>query len=206
MARYTGPRLRVLRALNAELPGLTRKRAERRPYPPGQHGLDLARRGKVSTYKKQLQEKQKLRYNYGISEGQFRRYVREAKKVKGATDLALLVFLESRLDNAVFRAGFAPTIPAARQLLIHGHFLINGAKLDRPSYRVRPGDTIALRERSKKIELIKASMADPSLSRPSWLEVDVAAMSATVRELPSAEDVPVLIDPSLIIEYYSKTL
>ena len=137
MARYTQPRLRRVRALGVQLPGLTTKNSETRPYPPGQHGQ--ARRGKASEYALRLREKQKLVFNYGLSEKQMRRIVEEARKTKGNTGEVILTLLERRLDNAVFRAGFAQTIPAARQLVSHGHIRINGKKVDIASYRVRVG-------------------------------------------------------------------
>ena len=140
MSRYTGPKLKKMRGLGVELPGLSRKGGKARPYPPGEHGNK--RRGKDSEYKKQLQEKQKLRFNYGVHERQLRKLMVEARRSNTATGEKLLQFLESRLDNVVFRAGFAPTIPSARQLVNHGHFLVNGKKVDICSYRVKIGDVI----------------------------------------------------------------
>ena len=128
MSRYTGPRVKRMRALGIDLPGLSRKSMWNRPYPPGVHGPKSARRRKMSDFKKQLLEKQKLRFNYGLNEGQFRRLYREAVHSKDPSGDKLVELLERRLDNFVFRAGFAPTIPAARQLVCHGHFLVNGSR------------------------------------------------------------------------------
>ena len=160
MSRYRGPRVRVMRALGVELPGLSRKSTERRPYPPGDHGGK--RRRADSVFGVQLKEKQKLKMNYGITERQMRRQIKLARKSKTAAGVRLLELLESRLDNAVFRAGFAPTLPAARQLVNHGHFLLNGRKTDIPSARVKSGDVIQVREKSKDKEVIKTAL-EPSL-------------------------------------------
>ena len=141
MARYKGPRVKKLRALGVDLPGLSRKSRERRPYPPGQHG-NVGHK-KTTEYGRRLMEKQKLRFNYNVSERQLRRLVKEARSSKTATGQKLLELLESRLDNVVFRAGFAPTIPAARQLTGHGHVTVNGKRVDIASYRVKQGDVIA---------------------------------------------------------------
>ena len=157
MSRYTGPRVKRMRALGLDLPGLSRKSMWDRPYPPGVHGPKSARRRKMSDFKKQLLEKQKLRYNYGLNEGQFRRLYHEAVHSKEPSGDKLLELLERRLDNTVFRAGFAPTIPAARQLVCHGHFLVNGKRLDIPSYRVREGEVISLRERSQNLAAVEAA-------------------------------------------------
>ncbi|MCB9555634.1 MAG: 30S ribosomal protein S4 [Deltaproteobacteria bacterium] len=204
MARYTGPRLRKMRALGVDLPGLSRKSLERRPYPPGQHGQ--RRRGRVSDYGRQLVEKQKLRYNYGVGERQFRRLVKEAKASKMATGEKLLELLERRLDNVVFRAGFAPTIPAARQLTKHGHFMVNGRRVDIPSYRVRVGDTLTIRPRSQELACIKESLAAPALTVPDWLEFDSGQVAARVAALPDSGAVPFDVEVQLVVEYYAKRI
>jgi small subunit ribosomal protein S4 len=206
MSRYTGPRVKRMRALGLDLPGLSRKSMWDRPYPPGVHGPKSARRRKMSDFKKQLLEKQKLRYNYGLNEGQFMRLYREAVHSKDPSGDKLLEFLERRLDNAVFRAGFAPTIPAARQLVCHGHFLVNGKRLDIPSYRVREGDVISLRERSQNLAAVEASLGDVRLARPDWIEFDESNKTATVKELPKVDSVPFPLEIDLVIEYYSKRL
>ena len=206
MSRYTGPRVKRMRALGLDLPGLSRKSMWDRPYPPGVHGPKSARRRKMSDFKKQLLEKQKLRYNYGLNEGQFRRLYHEAVHSKEPSGDKLLEFLESRLDNTVFRAGFAPTIPAARQLVCHGHFLVNGRRLDIPSYRVREGDVISLRERSQNLSTVEAALGDVRLARPDWFEFDEGNKTVTVKSLPKVDSVPFPLEIDLVIEYCSKQL
>lgn len=204
MARHTGPRVKIMRALGADLPGLSRKTRERRPYPPGQHGQ--GRRRKLSDYGRQLQEKQKLRYNYGLGERQFRRIVVEARASRMAAGEKILQLLESRLDNVVFRAGYASTIPAARQLVTHGHFLVNGRRVDIASYRVSEGDVIQPRSRSLNLKPIEESLAAPSLARPDWLEFNADKRITRVAALPPASTVPFEVDVQLVIEYYSQRL
>lgn len=206
MSRYTGPRVKRMRALGIDLPGLSRKSMWDRPYPPGVHGPKSARRRKMSDFKKQLLEKQKLRFNYGLNEGQFMRLYREAVHSKEPSGDKLLELLERRLDNTVFRAGFAPTIPAARQLVCHGHFLVNGRRLDIPSYRVREGDVISLRERSQNLVAVDASLEDVRLARPDWIEFDETKKTATIKSLPKVDSVPFPLEIDLVIEYYSKRL
>lgn len=203
--RMTGPRVKVLRRFgNIQLPGLTRKTASHRQNPPGQHGANHRR--KASEYREHLDEKQKIRLNYGISERQMRIYMKAAISSKLDTGLRLVQLLESRLDNVVFRAGYGATIPAARQLVNHGHILVNGRKVDIASFQVRPNDVITLREKSKKIQVVIDSFATPSIARPSYLEVvDANAMSVKVTSLPAREDVPIAdLKDNLIIEYYSR--
>ena len=195
-----------MRALGLDLPGLSRKSMWDRPYPPGVHGPKSARRRKMSDFKKQLLEKQKLRYNYGLNEGQFMRLYREAVHSKEPSGDKLLELLERRLDNTVFRAGFAATIPAARQLVCHGHFLVNGRRLDVPSYRVREGDVIGLRERSQNLAAVDAALEDVRLTRPDWIEFDESKKTATVKGLPKVDSVPFPLEIDLVIEYYSKRL
>lgn len=206
MSRYTGPRVKRMRALGIDLPGLSRKSMWDRPYPPGVHGPKSARRRKMSDFKKQLLEKQKLRVNYGLNEKQFMRLYREAVHSKEPSGDKLLELLERRLDNVVFRSGFAPTIPAARQLVCHGHILINGKRLDIPSYRVREGDVVSLRERSKNLGIVDAALDDVRITRPEWLEFDEAKKVATVKALPQVDSVPFPLEIDLVIEYYSKRL
>jgi small subunit ribosomal protein S4 len=203
MARYTGPRLRIVRRLGTDLPGLTRKIADRRPYPPGQHGQG---RQRFSEFKKQLYAKQKLRFNYGINESQLRNLFVEAQASREPAGLMLLRYLEQRLDNVVFRAGFAPTIPAARQLVVHGHIQVDGKKVDRPSYRTKPGIQISLREKSRNLKAVEESLGNLSLRYPSYLTVDENAKTATIDQLPGREDVPVQVDETLVVEYYSPRL
>lgn len=202
MARYSGPRLKIVRRFQQPLPGLTQKNGERRPYPPGQHGP--GRRGKLSDYRIRLDEKQKLRCNYGLSERQLRKYFKRAIKIKGDTGALLLQLLESRLDNAVFRAGFAPTVPGARQLVNHGHVRVNGHKVDIASYRLKPNDKITLREKSLKIPVVATTLAARSLELPSYLSFDTDSNVATFTGQPTREDVPVEVQEQLIVEYYSR--
>lgn len=205
MSRYTGPRVKKMRALGVDLPGLSRKTRERRPYPPGQHGQ--GRRKKLSDFGRQLQEKQKLRINYGINERQFRRLVKEARASKKAAGQKLLELLERRLDNVVFRAGLAPTIPAARQLVAHGHILVNGKQVDIASFRVNEGDVIQPRAKSIGLASIEESIQQPSIQRPEWLDVDVDKKLINVSTLPEGEEnVPFDIEVQLVIEYYAKRL
>ena len=204
MSRYKGPRVKILRRFGQQLPGLSRKSLDRRPFPPGQHGQ--SRRRKPSDYRIRLQEKQKLRFNYGVSERQFRRYIKRASNSKMDTGLKLLLSLESRLDSVVFRAGFAATIPAARQLVNHGHVRINGKKVNIPSYEVRPGEVIGLRERSKKIQVVLTCLEAPSISRPAYLDYNKEKLEATFKNVPTREDIPVQIQENLIVEFYSKMI
>ena len=206
MSRYTGPRVKKMRQLGIDLPGLSRKTMWDRAYPPGEHGPRNARRRKESDYKKQLQEKQKLRFNYGLTEKQFRKLFVEAKRSKASTPDQLLEFLERRLDNAVFRAGFAPTIPAARQLVRHRHVLVNGKRVDIPSYRLQVNDEIRLRDKSKELKVVLESLEKPSLQRPEWMRFDEDTKVAKVVELPQPDSVPFPVEMQLIVEYYSKRL
>ena len=204
MSRYTGPRVKVMRALGVDLPGLSRKSIERRPYPPGEHGK--AHRRKESVYGIQLKEKQKLKMNYGLTERQMRRLVKKARSSKLATGTRMLQLLESRLDNVVFRAGFAATIPSARQLVNHGHFMVNGRRVDIASYQVRSGDVLSFRERSRQLEVVKEALATPSLETPEWLEVDANERTAKISAEPTETSVPFPVDVQLVVEYYAKRL
>jgi small subunit ribosomal protein S4 len=204
MARDKGPRLKKMRALGVNLPGLSRKSMKHREFPPGEHGQ--ARRRKPSDYALQLKEKQKLRFNYGLGERQFRRLVAEARRGRKAAGDQLLEFLERRLDNVVFRTGFAPTIPAARQLVNHGHITVNGRRVDVSSFRVKEGDVIRPREKSLKLDVIATSLLEISLMRPDWIDFDEKTLTAKVAALPSPDSVPFPIDVSSVIEYYAKRL
>ncbi|PTD97767.1 30S ribosomal protein S4 [Pseudothauera lacus] len=203
MSRFTGPRLKVQRALGTALPGLSRKSPEERNYPPGQHGMKQKRK---SDYGLRLMEKQKLRFNYGVTERQIQRLFREAKQSKAPTGERLLELLESRLDNFVFRAGFAPTTLAARQLVSHRHVLLNGRSVNIPSIRVRPGDTITLSAAGKRIPSTVECLAEPALSRPEWLSFDGDTVSATVTRCPDASEVPFPIEVQHVVEYYAVRL
>ena len=202
MSRYTGPRLKLIRALGVELPGLTRKSMERRPYPPGQHGA--SRRRKPSVFGLQLKEKQKLRFNYGVSENVLRRVMKKAQRMKGETGLNLLGLLESRLDNVVFRSGFAPTIPAARQLIVHGHVRVNGKKVDRPSYVVKNGMEITPTEKGLKLPVVESTLENVPLKRPEWMNFDDGKKVCTVTEKPDHDSVPFPVEINMVVEYYSR--
>ena len=202
MSRYTGPRLRIIRRLGTPIPGLMRTDPDlRRPYPPGQHGP--TKRKKLSDYALRLMEKQKLRFHYGLSEKQLRKYVAIAFSGKGNSGHVLLSLLERRLDNVAFRAGLAPSMAAARQLVLHGHLAVDGKRVNIPSFQCRPGNVIVVRETSKfkarSVELIK----DPNnLKVPEYLDVTDAAV-ISFRAIPERDSVPLDIDPQLIVEYYS---
>lgn len=203
MSRYTGPRVKIIRALGTELPGLTTKKMERRPYPPGQHGQA---RKKLTEFAIRLREKQKVRLNYGVSERQLRLLMSEAKSGGGATGHKLVELLERRLDNVVFRSGFARTIPGARQLVNHGHVLVNGKRVDIPSYRIEKGDVITIHERSKNFASIAAGAAVADTFQTPWLEVDRANTKATVTTLPDETSVLFPLNLQLVVEYYSQRL
>ena len=209
MARYTGAVCRQCRREGQKLflkgdRCYTDKCAiDRRGYAPGQHGN--ARNKKLSEYGLQLREKQKARRYYGVLESQFRKYYEMANAQKGVTGENLLSILESRLDNVVYRLGFAMSRPEARQLVRHGHFTINGKKVDIPSYLVKPGEVIALKESSRSVDKFKASLeANGSRKAPKWLEFDQNALSAKVVAAPARDDIDLPIEEHLIVELYSK--
>ncbi|HLS91588.1 MAG TPA: 30S ribosomal protein S4 [Limnochordia bacterium] len=209
MARYIGPVCRLCRRegeklfLKGEKCYTEKCPFERRGYPPGQHGQ--GRRQRPTEYGIHLREKQKLRRIYGVLERQFERYYREAARRKGVTGENLLILLESRLDNIVYRLGFAPSRAAARQLVMHGHFTVNGRKVDIPSAQVRPGDVIEVREKSRQIPMIKESVeAATSRGLPAWLELDAEAMRGTVKSLPTRDQIDVQVQEHLIVEHYSR--
>ncbi len=200
MSRYRGPRLRVVRRLG-DLPGLTRKTA-RRAYPPGMHGQA---RKKKSEYCIRLEEKQKLRFNYGITEKQLLRYVRKARRATGSTGQALLQMLEMRLDNTVFRMGMAGTIPAARQLVNHGHVTVNGRVVDIASYQCRAGEIIGVKDREPSKRLVQQNLEFPGLANlPSHLEFDKNNLTGKVNGVVEREWVALQINELLVVEYYSR--
>ena len=202
MSRYRGPRLRIVRRLG-DLPGLTRK-TPRRAYPPGQHGQA---RKKKSEYAIRLEEKQKLRFNYGLSEKQLMRYVKKARRITGSTGQVLLQLLEMRLDNTVFRMGMAPTIPGARQLVNHGHVTVNGRVLSIPSYQCKPGDEIGVRDRDRSRKLVEDNLQYPGLANmPSHLEFDKNKMSGKVNGIIQREWIALQINELLVVEYYSRKI
>jgi small subunit ribosomal protein S4 len=202
VSRYSGPRLKIIRRLGTPLPGLMRTDPDlRRPYPPGQHGP--TKRKKLSDYALRLMEKQKLRFHYGLSERQLRKYVAQAFSGKGNSGHMLLQSLERRLDNVVFRAGFAPSMAAARQMVLHGHIAVNGKRVNIASFSLRPGNVISLRESSKMKPRALEAMKDPNnLKTPEYIDVAEGG-TVTFKTLPEREHVPVDLDPQLIVEYYS---
>ncbi len=201
MARYTGPRTKRSRRARQLLDENKAKYFDRRPYPPGEHG-----RGRIreSQYLVQLREKQKLRHIYGILEKQFRRYYKEANRRSGITGTNLLQLLESRLDNVVYRAGLARTRPQARQLVNHGHFLVNGKKVDIPSYQVRVGDVVMIKERSKDAFPVQHAVDTLDRTSPEWLDVDATERKIVVSMVPSREQIDTEIKEQLVVELYSK--
>ena len=201
MARYTGPKTKIARKFGEAIFGED-KNFEKRNYPPGQHG-NGKRRGKKSEYAVQLMEKQKAKYTYGILERQFSNMFKKASRKKGITGELLLQMCESRLDNTVFRLGIAPTRRGARQLVGHRHITVNGTVVNIPSYQVRQGDVIAVREKSKALEAITNSVASNSNTFP-WLEFNRSELSGTVIAVPEREQIPENIKEQLIVELYSK--
>ena len=200
----TGPRLKVIRRLGTPLPGLTRKSAEKRPHPPGQHGQGKRRTTKTD-YRRRLEEKQKLRYHYGIGERQLRNYFDEAARRRGVTGDQLLGLLERRLDNVVFRLGFAPTIPAARQLVTHGHVLVNGRRVDRASALVSRGDEVALSQKARNIPGVTQSVeSGPQVSLPGYLERGADPYTGRVTGDVTRQDVPFIVDDTAIVEFYAR--
>ena len=201
MARYTGPATRVSRRLRVDLVGGDMA-FERRPYPPGQAGRN---RIKESEYLLQLQEKQKAKYTYGVLERQFRRYYTEANRLPGKTGDNLVILLETRLDNVVYRAGLARTRRQARQLVSHGHFTVNGKKINVPSFRVTQYDIIDVRERSQKMEWFEEAqdrLVDANV--PAWLQVVPDTLRILVHQLPERAQIDIPLQEQLIVELYSK--
>ena len=205
MAIRGRPRLKILRRLGVQLPGLTRKDGERRPTAPGQHGPTGGRR-KKSLFRRRLEEKQKVRFNYGVTEGQMRRYMATANGMPGVTGHNFLALLERRLDNVVFRLGFAPTIPAARQLVTHGHVLVNGRRVDRPSFLTEPGMTVSLGEKAREFAGVLAAVErGPQVKIPGYLALDPdSRFTGRVLAPPQRHDVPFVVEESAIVEHYAR--
>lgn len=199
MSRYTGPKFKLSRRLGVSLSGTGKEL--KRPYPPGQHGQNQRR--KVSEYGLQLMEKQKLRHMYGLSEKQFSNLFVKASKMPGITGETFMILLESRLDNLVYRLGFANTRAGARQLVNHGHITLNGKKATIPSIQVLPGDVIGLRERSRSLASVKEALENRNYL-PSYLEYNETAMEGTYTRLPERSELPQEIDEKLIVEFYSR--
>lgn len=201
MARYTGPKTKIARKFGEAIYGEDKVLAKKN-YPPGQHGAN--RRRKTSEYGLQLREKQKAKYTYGVLERQFRNLFDKAAHTKGITGEVLLQLLESRLDNIVYRLGIAPSRPAARQLVLHKHITVNGEVVNIPSYRVKPGEVVGVREKSKSLEVIADCLTGFNHSKYPWLEWDANTMSGKYLHMPQREDIPETIKEQLIVELYSK--
>lgn len=202
MARYIGPKTKIARRFREPIFGPD-KYLDKKNYPPGQHG-NSRRRGKVSEYGIQLLEKQKAKYTYGVLERQFRKTFVDAQKLQGRTGDNLLKLLEARLDNVVYRIGMAPTRAAARQLVSHRHIVVNGNLVNIPSYRVKAGDKISVRERSKSLEVVVDSLSGRNSSKFPWIEWDNDSMTGTYLNYPERELIPENINEQLIVELYSK--
>jgi small subunit ribosomal protein S4 len=201
MARYTGPKTRIARKLGEPIFGAD-KVLPKKNYPPGQHGLN--RRKKTSEYGVQLREKQKAKYTYGVLETQFRNLFEKAERTKGVTGEVLLQLLESRLDNVVYRLGIAPTRAAARQIVLHKHIVVDGKVVNIPSYSVKPGQVVGVRERSKALEVIENALAGFNHSKYPWIEWEQSSLSGKYLHMPERADIPENIQEQLIVELYSK--
>ena len=200
MARYTGSTYKQARRVGFSI-SETGKELAKRPYGPGQHGQD--RKGKLSDYGNQLKEKQKVRFMYGLNERQFRKTFEEAAKMKGIQGVNFLRLLESRLDNLVYRIGFATTRKGARQLVNHGHVTVNGKKVDIPSYRVKPGDVISLKEDDKNLKVVTESL-EKTTRRVDFITYDEGKKEATYVRMPERNELNADIDEALIVEFYNK--
>lgn len=200
-----GPRKKIVRRLGTPLPGLTGKDAERKPYPPGEHGFHRSHRRK-SEYRLRLEEKQKIRYNYVLREGQLRKYFEKAKRQSGKTGEALLELLERRLDNVVFRLGFARTIPQARQLVTHGHIQVDGRKVDRPGYQVSAGETVSVADRARENpHVVESVERGPAVAIPSFVDLDPDDdYVGRVMGRPARTDVPIVVDEASVVEFYAR--
>jgi small subunit ribosomal protein S4 len=201
MARYTGPKSKIARKFGEPIFGPDKAQAKRN-YPPGQHGNN--RRRKTSEYGTQLKEKQKAKYTYGVLEKQFRNLFEKAQSKKGITGAILIQLLECRLDNVVYRLGIAPTRAAARQLTSHRHITVNGSVVNIPSYQVKQGDIVGVRERDKSMQIITESLLGFNHSKYPWLDWDSNAFAGRFLHIPEREDIPENIKEQLIVELYSK--
>lgn len=201
MARYTGPKSKIARKMGEPIFGED-KVLSRKNYAPGQHGAN--KRRKLSEYGTQLREKQKAKYTYGVLERQFRNLFKKASSSRGVTGEVLLQLLESRIDNVVYRMGIAPTRAAARQLVLHRHVTVDGQVVNIPSYQVVPGQVVAVREKSKSLEVIQDSLAGFNHAKYPWIEYDENVKGGKMINLPQREDIPENINQQLIVELYSK--
>lgn len=204
MSRYTGPKARLVRRFGVNLFDSSKydKILERRPHAPGMHGKN--RTGKASEYKKQLLEKQKLRFMFGITEKQLRNYYKKAISLNEASDVALMKLVEKRLDNVVYRAGFAKTRAQARQMVGHGIFTLNGRRVSIPSIQIREGDVLEVREKLKSSPLFTEVKEDKKFDHARWLKSEQKSLKSEVIALPTEEDIDKLIEAHLIVEFYSK--
>ena len=200
MARYTGPSWKISRRLGISLSG-TGKELERRPYAPGQHGPN--QRKKLSEYGLQLQEKQKLRQMYGVTERQFKNTFNRAGRMQGKHGEVFMVLLEQRLDNLVYRLGLARTRRQARQLVNHGHIIVDGRRVDIPSYQVAPGQTITVREKSRNLDIIKESVEATNFI-PEYVTFDTEKLEGTFTRLPERSELPAEVNEAFIVEFYSR--
>ncbi len=203
MARYTGPTAKISRRFGVELFGASKAFA-RRPFPPGQHGARAGRK-KKSDYGVMLAEKQKLRFMYGVLEGQFRKYYEEASRRRGVTGDILLQLLELRLDNVIYRLGFASTRAAARQMVSHGHVTVNGRKVNIASYSCKPGDVVAVAAKARSQALANRYVElAANATTPDWIEVDAAKLTGKIARVPSVEEIAPIVNVQLIVELYSR--
>lgn len=203
MARYTGPRDKVSRRFGVALFGSS-KALERRPFPPGQHGMRAGRK-KKSEYGNMLAEKQKLRFQYGVLEGQFRKYYEEAARRRGVTGEILLQLLELRLDNIVYRLGFANTRAGARQLVSHGHIMVNGKRVNVASYACRPGDVVSVGGKSSSRQLVTRYLdLTQAVVVPDWMECDRDALTGKISRVPTKEEIAPIVNEQMIVEFYSR--
>jgi small subunit ribosomal protein S4 len=205
MARTTGPRLRVIRRIGTELPGFTTRTLTRRPYPPGHAAAATGKRApKSSEFGVRLREKQKLRYHYGLTERGLRLIFQRAYRMPGDTGRNMISLLESRLDNLIWRSGLTRTIPAARQLIVHGHVNLGVRRATSPGQLVKSGQVFAVREKSRNREDLRVTVNAPILERPAGLKVDLDNLSVTVEALPGPEQVPFPIEINKVIEYFAR--
>lgn len=199
--KYNGPKVKLSRKVGFSITPKARKYMDRKPAPPGQHGA-AKKRAKLSDFAKQLLEKQRLRLQYNLHERQMTNYIKKAARIQGNKVDILVQLLEQRLDSLVYRAGLARSIYAARQYVRHGHILINGKKVDMPAYAVQPNDVITVKEKSRKLEAIQEAIR--STSPPPYLDMNKADYSVKFLYLPPREEVPVVCEVPLVIEYYSR--
>ncbi|MDQ3833209.1 MAG: 30S ribosomal protein S4 [Actinomycetota bacterium] len=200
MARYTGPKARRDRRAGVMLSNMRKNPLERKPYPPGEHGRGRQRQTEFGI---RLLEKQKARWYYGVSEKQFRRAYDKANRMQGVTGENLLRLMELRMDNVIFRMGFATSRPQARQLVVHGHFLLNGRKHNIPSAILKPGDVVTVREKSRNLEPIGAAV-EQVVAVPPWLEADHDNFTGRVLHTPSRDEIDTPVEEQLIVEFYSR--